>query len=236
MSTNKPELIGQGFLNASACNTAEDFHVSIIKDIARKTNEVSGFTDALRYMTPSIGHVAAIAESKFLADQYKPEDDRELERIFYQLLETSDRLGQVVQLMRENPGRIVPIKTGTNEERVNASTPTLRAGEKYAGVILDENQRPLHHLILLPGDAEELTWDEATAWAVEQGGELPTRREQSLLFANLKGEFESAYYWSGERHESNSGWAWYQTFSYGYQLNYVQHHRFRARAVRRLPI
>ncbi|RQX81829.1 DUF1566 domain-containing protein [Burkholderia anthina] len=103
-------------------------------------------------------------------------------------------------------------------------------------MILDENQRPLHHLILLPGDAEELTWDEATAWAVEQGGELPARREQSLLFANLKGEFEPTWYWSGERHESNSGWAWYQGFGFGYQSSYEQGGRFRARAVRRLSI
>nr|WP_245163584.1 DUF1566 domain-containing protein [Burkholderia latens] len=152
------------------------------------------------------------------------------------MLETTDRLGQVVELMRENPGRIVSVKSGPDAERVNESTPTVRDGEKYAGVILDENQRPIHHLILLPGDAKDLTWDEAKAWAVEKGGELPTRREQSLLFANLKDEFESAWYWSGERHESNSGWAWYQLFSHGSQFYDGQSTRLRARAVRRLSI
>ncbi|KVT62254.1 hypothetical protein WK54_07745 [Burkholderia ubonensis] len=103
-------------------------------------------------------------------------------------------------------------------------------------MILDENQRPIHHLILLPGDAADLDWEAAKAWAAERGGELPTRREQSLLFANLKGEFESTWYWSGERHESNSGWAWYQHFNTGYQDDSHQHYELRARAVRRLPI
>nr|WP_254608771.1 DUF1566 domain-containing protein [Burkholderia contaminans] len=119
---------------------------------------------------------------------------------------------------------------------VNESKPAVQDGEKYAGLILDDNQRPIHHLILLPGDAEELTWEEAKAWAAEQGGELPTRREQSLLFANLKVEFVSAWYWSCEMHETESGWAWYQDFYFGAQHNLPQGSEFRARAVRRLPI
>ena len=92
------------------------------------------------------------------------------------------------------------------EYRIDAVTITLAADERYAGLILDADGRPKHHLILLPGDAEDLDWEEAKAWAAERGGELPTRCEQSLLFANLKGEFESSYYWSGEAH-SSAGWA-----------------------------
>ena len=119
------------------------------------------------------------------------------------------------------------------EYRIDALTIPLAAGEKIAGQILYEDGSLSHYLILLPGDAEEVTWEEAKAWAAERGGELPTRREQSLLFANLKGEFESAWYWSGERHDSNSGWAWYQGFIYGHQYGDVQLGRLRARAVRR---
>ena len=90
-----------------------------------------------------------------------------------------------------------------------------------------------HYVILLADDVEEITWEDAKAWAAERGGELPTRREQSLLFANLKDEFESAWYWSGEVHEDNSGWAWCQFFGHGGQSYYRQSYRLRARAVRR---
>lgn len=119
------------------------------------------------------------------------------------------------------------------EYRVDAVTIPLAAGEHCAGPILDEDGAPSHYLILLPGEAESVNWADAKAWAAEQGGELPTRREQSLLFANLKGEFESAWYWSGEQHEEESGWAWCQHFGYGNQHDTLQDDELRARAVRR---
>ena len=112
----------------------------------------------------------------------------------------------------------------------------LRQGERYAGLILNDQGKPSHHLVLLPGEAEDKTWEQALAWAAEQGGELPTRAEQSLLFANLKGEFQGAYYWSAQAHETNSAWAWYQVFLNGHQGYYHKDDEFRARAVRRLVI
>lgn len=33
---------------------------------------------------------------------------------------------------------------------------------------------------------------------------LPDRRKQFLLYANLKGQFKEARYWSGEQHASAS--------------------------------
>ncbi|HDR8985159.1 TPA: DUF1566 domain-containing protein, partial [Burkholderia vietnamiensis] len=90
-----------------------------------------------------------------------------------------------------------------------------------------------HYLILLSGEAESMTWDQAREWAEQQGGELPSRREQSLLFTNLQGEFESAWYWSGEQHEEESGWAWFQYFDDGHQDSDRQGSELRARAVRR---
>jgi hypothetical protein len=112
----------------------------------------------------------------------------------------------------------------------------LAQGERYAGLILGAGGKPTHHLVLLPGDVDDQTWQQAVEWAEKQGGSLPTRAEQSLLFANLKGEFQGAYYWSGQQHETNSGWAWYQVFGYGYQYNGSKSLEFRARAVRRLVI
>lgn len=138
------------------------------------------------------------------------------------------RIGAMIEEFKKRPR--------ASEYRVDAVTIPLAAGEKIAGQILREDGSPSHYLILLPGEAEDLDWGAAKAWAAERGGELPTRREQSLLFANLKGEFESAWYWSGERHESNSGWAWCQGFGLGYQDGTGQGGRLRARAVRRLSI
>lgn len=119
------------------------------------------------------------------------------------------------------------------EHHIDAVTIPLAAGERFAGQILNDDGTLSHYVILLPGDAEDLQWEAAKSWAAEQGGDLPTRREQSLLFANLKDEFESAWHWSSERHEENSGWAWYQGFGYGNQSYYLQSLRLRARAVRR---
>lgn len=116
----------------------------------------------------------------------------------------------------------------------------LRPGEHYAGMIVGKDGEPSHHLILLPGQADDISWDKAMEWAAKQGGEyvasLPTRREQSLLFANLKDQFEERWYWSCEAHDSESGWAWCQLFSYGTQTSTREINELHARAVRRLII
>lgn len=116
----------------------------------------------------------------------------------------------------------------------------LNPGERYAGLVLGKDGEPSHHLVLLPGQADDITWDKAMEWAGQQTGKyvasLPTRREQALLFANLKEEFEQRYYWSCEAHESESGWAWFQDFYYGGQCYDPKYGELRARAVRRLVI
>jgi len=112
----------------------------------------------------------------------------------------------------------------------------LKSGEKYAGLILGKDGAPDQHVILLSGQANDVTWKDAKAWAKNAGGELPTRREQSLLFANLKEEFEPRYYWSGDLYEPGSGFAWCQNFYYGSQGGYYLYGKLRARSVRRLPV
>ena len=114
--------------------------------------------------------------------------------------------------------------------------PDLNPGERYAGLILDETGTPTHHLVLLPGDEDSLTFDAANKWAASIGGALPTRNEQSLLYANCKAQFESDWYWSGEQRAAVSGDAWYQGFDLGYQFILIKGAELRARAVRRLPI
>ena len=110
----------------------------------------------------------------------------------------------------------------------------LAHGEHYAGVILGKDGTPNYHLILLPGDENEITWDKAKEWAASINGELPTRREQALLYANLPEQFEKTWYWSGEQSASGSNYAWYQDFSGGGQNLTRKYHELRARAVRRL--
>ena len=106
----------------------------------------------------------------------------------------------------------------------------------YAGLLLGKNGEPDIHLVLLPGKVEKVTWDKAKEFAASAGGELPTRREQSLLFANLKDEFDPYWHWSCEQHASDPSYAWIQYFYDGTQYCYRKSDEGRARAVRRLII
>ena len=112
----------------------------------------------------------------------------------------------------------------------------LAAGEHYAGIILGDDGIPAHHLILLPDAAEDISWADAKEWADKNSGELPSRREQSLLYANLPEQFDGAWYWTSTQHTSDSDSAWCQDFGDGLQYDYHKDGRLRARAVRRLII
>lgn len=112
----------------------------------------------------------------------------------------------------------------------------LKPGEQYAGILLGQNGAPDQHIILLPGDRDSKSWQAQMDWAASIGGSLPTRREQSLLFANLKDQFQGTWYWSCETHTENDGWAWYQIFGSGSQRYGHKGYSHRARAVRRLVI
>ena len=110
----------------------------------------------------------------------------------------------------------------------------LKPGEQYAGIILGKDGQPDHHLILLPGEAKNVNWEDAKKFASEAGGELPTRREQSLLYANLKEAFKPEWYWSGDQREAGS--AWDQDFGNGNQCWDYTDDKCRARAVRSVAI
>jgi hypothetical protein len=112
----------------------------------------------------------------------------------------------------------------------------LADGEHYAGLILNDDGTPSHHLVLLPGDHDDTTWQAAMDWAKSINGELPSRTEQSLLYANCKPQFKADWYWSGELYASAARSAWFQYFTSGAQGNLNVSYHCRARAVRRLPI
>ena len=113
--------------------------------------------------------------------------------------------------------------------------PTLADGEHYAGLILNAEGTPTHHLILLPGSIKA-NWNDAMKFAADLGGELPTRQEQALLYANCKDGFDPAWYWSSETHASLSVCAWVQYFRDGKQGYDRKGSAYRARAVRRSVI
>ncbi|WP_019101463.1 hypothetical protein [Chromobacterium haemolyticum] len=110
--------------------------------------------------------------------------------------------------------------------------PELQEGEKYAGLILVDG-KPSYHVVLLDGDVR-MVWEEALAWSAEQGGDLPSREEQALLYANLKSEFRPEWYWSNT--QSSRYTAYGQTFLSGHQYDDVKNDDLRARAVRRVLI
>ena len=108
------------------------------------------------------------------------------------------------------------------------------AGGIYAGIGRGIDGGADQHLVLLDGEAKEVTWDAAVAWATAKGASLPTRAEQRLLMANLSDQFKPEWYWSIE--QAGPSYAWTQNFSYGFQDYDNRSYEGRARAVRRLPI
>ena len=113
--------------------------------------------------------------------------------------------------------------------------PDLKSGETYAGLVIDD-KGSMHHLILLDGDADDAPHQEQLDWAKSIGGELPTRQEQALLYANCKAQFKRDWYWSADLYASDSGSAWFQSCGLGNQRGNDITIKLRARAVRRFPI
>lgn len=110
----------------------------------------------------------------------------------------------------------------------------LRPGEHYAGLITGKDS---YHLILMAEQpTDDLNWQAANDWAKRIGGDLPTRRELSLLYANCKEQFEARYHWSSEAYEGDSSYAWSQGFGRGLQDDSHISNELRARAVRRVPL
>lgn len=110
----------------------------------------------------------------------------------------------------------------------------LKPGERYAGAIVNPDGSLSHHLVLLADEPSgRLDWHAALAWAASIQADLPSRREQSLLCANLKDKFGEAWYWSNER-TKDGAYAWGQYFNDGYQDVSRTSYEARVRAVRRI--
>lgn len=89
-------------------------------------------------------------------------------------------------------------------------------------------------VVLLPDRCEDLTHGQATAWAAEQGGQLPTRPVAALLFASVKSLLQPEWHWCQE--PLGASYAWGCGFDYGYQDTSLKSFEGSAVAVRLIPI
>ncbi|OBR53512.1 DUF1566 domain-containing protein, partial [Paraburkholderia tropica] len=99
--------------------------------------------------------------------------------------------------------------------------PEIAAGELYVGAVIDKDGNG-QHVILLPGDNDDASWQAQMDWAKSVGGDLPSRVEQAILWANHRDQFQKCAYWSNEQDDDPefSGWAWCQFFGGGTQGGY----------------
>ena len=113
----------------------------------------------------------------------------------------------------------------------------LRPGERYAGAALDDDGRVTHHVVLMSQRPDKrLGWKAAMAWAKDVGGDLPTRQEQSLLFANCKPHVKADWHWSNEEYADDNAYAWSCNFTNGHQHYDHQSYEGCAVAVRMIPL
>jgi hypothetical protein len=111
----------------------------------------------------------------------------------------------------------------------------LAPGERYAGAVLTETGHIDHHLVLMAARPEgKLEWQAAMDWAASVGGDLPSRQEQALLYANCKPHMKPEWHWSNETHENDASYAWGCYFSNGGQVNLRKSYEGSAVAVRRI--
>jgi hypothetical protein len=111
----------------------------------------------------------------------------------------------------------------------------LAPGERYAGAVLTETGHIDHHLVLMAARPEgKLQWQAAMDWAASVGGDLPSRQEQALLYANCKPHLKQEWHWSNETHENDASYAWDCLFSNGSQDYYHKSFEGSAVAVRRI--
>lgn len=121
---------------------------------------------------------------------------------------------------------------------IAGSTFPLAEGEVYAGLSRDPDTGAWHHVVLLPAlPDKDLGWQAAIDWARSVGGELPTRWESALLYANCRQTIDLDYwYWTSTPFAGDERAAWGQSFDYGNQSYGHKAYTGRPRAVRRVPV
>ena len=121
--------------------------------------------------------------------------------------------------------------------RLPATTIELHPGEHYAGLVLNDDGTPSHHLVLMAERPDRLlTWGGAKDWASKIGGALPTQREAPLLFAHCRSHTKPEWHWLSETYGGDASYAWACYFGTSNQDGTQTVRKYRAVAVRRIPI
>lgn len=89
-------------------------------------------------------------------------------------------------------------------------------------------------VVCLPTPGKKMTWQEASTWAAEQGGELPTRTVSAMLHASMKSAFDPYGIWTSETYSRTEMWIF--AMLYG-QLKYAARtDKVSVAAVRLIPL
>ena len=117
---------------------------------------------------------------------------------------------------------------------IPAATIELHPGEHYAGLVLNDDCTPSHHLVLMAARPDRrMSWEAAISWASKVGGALPTRREVFPICAHCRDHVRDDWHWSSEMYSAGA-WACYS--GSGNQATIHNKAELLALAVRRIPI
>ena len=118
---------------------------------------------------------------------------------------------------------------------IAAAAIELRAGENYAGEILNADGSLNYRLALVSVSDDNHDWASAGDYAKSMGGKRPNFAERALLIANCKPHLPaSGTFWLGEEYEGNASVAWHCYFGNGYTIPGSKSVEARAVVVRRL--
>ena len=129
--------------------------------------------------------------------------------------------------------KITSILTRLPAAAVKTRLPEIKKSEVYVGGTIGPDGR-ITHTILMSEERLVDNWDAGMMFAQQQGGDLPNRIEQAMLWAHHRKLFRERYYWSNEQFAHDSGYAWGQSFYYGNQSRWHKAVKGMARAVRRV--
>lgn len=111
----------------------------------------------------------------------------------------------------------------------------LRAGEHYAGEILNADGSLNYRLALVSVSDKSHDWASADVYAKSVGGKRPSLAERGLLIANCKPHLpESGTFWLDDEYGGNASYAWGCAFYYGSTYYYCKSFERQSVAVRRL--
>jgi len=117
-----------------------------------------------------------------------------------------------------------------------AATIELRPGEHYAGLVLNDDGTPSHHLVLMAArPAQRMPWRQAKDWVLSINGAQPTQHEAVLIRVHCRNHIEQGGYWVNES-DRDPDYAWVYYFTTGGQYCIRKSSEAHAVAVRRIPI